>query len=216
MGGNVGYIERHEAPSPSLSSVSDDPSDASLTAAWQTGDKAAFGVLFQRHADSLFDYCHRRCGDREVAEDLVQQAFLEAWRQRHSLVISSGSLRPWLFGVARNLLLHEWRRVERGARSLGPNEAQVLGDPADAVIDRLDAQAALTDARARLNGLPDRYREPPLLWAWDEMTNEDIALILDLPIGTVKSRLARARRNLSVSAATVVAGVPTTTTQEGG
>lgn len=84
------------------------------------------------------------------------------------------------------------------------------------MIDRLDAQAALTDARARLNGLPDRYREPPLLWAWDEMTNEDIALILDLPIGTVKSRLARARRNLSVSAATVVAGVPTTTTQEGG
>lgn len=99
MGGNVGYIERHEAPSPSLSSVSDDPSDASLTAAWQTGDKAAFGVLFQRHADSLFDYCHRRCGDREVAEDLVQQAFLEAWRQRHSLVISSVRCDPGCSGL---------------------------------------------------------------------------------------------------------------------
>ena len=172
--------------------------DVKLWAAAQRGDTEAFGRLFDRHADVVYRYASLRLRRNDLAEDVVSTAFGEAWRQRDRIDLRDGSLLPWLLGVARNQANRQWRQQARlaplhAASSGGLREA----DFADGVASRLDAPAELRAVTEALARLPEGAREVLVLSVWGQLTHEQIAAELEISVGTVKSRLSRARSRLS-------------------
>ena len=171
--------------------------DEDLWGRSRRGDDVAFGRLFDRHADALFRYCVVRLRSRESAQDVVSYVFAEAWRQRHRIELQAGSLRPWLFSVARNRTGRvQAQLIKRADRSLGETVV-VLDDHADRVVDRVDAQRLCADVLAAIDVLPTAAREVLVLSVWGGLTYEQIAAELNIEIGTVKSRLNRARQRLA-------------------
>jgi RNA polymerase sigma-70 factor (ECF subfamily) len=174
--------------------VTSDETDWPLVA---DGDHDAFARVFDRHADLIFRFARRRVGDVTVAEEITSQVFLETWRRRREVTLLDGSLRAWMLGIARNLQRRHWRSTERKIRAIERlSPAADEPDTTDAVADRLDAIDELAQVRRRLDGLSDSHREVLLLAVWEELSYEEIAAVLDVPIGTVRSRIARARQRL--------------------
>src|SRR5918992_1750206 len=93
-------------------------SDRELWAQAASGSDAAFGMLFERHASAVYNYCFRRVGNWSAAEDLTSATFLEAWRRRDQVRPTRDSLRPWLLGVATNLLRNDIRSRRRREAAL--------------------------------------------------------------------------------------------------
>jgi RNA polymerase sigma-70 factor (ECF subfamily) len=168
------------------------------------GDHAAFERVFDRHADLIFRFVRRRTGDGVLAEEIVSQVFLEAWRQRKTVRLLDGSLRSWLLGVASNLVRRHWRSLGRRERAIArlPDPAPIR-DHADDVAGRTDDRLRLESLRAQLEGMPRIQVEVLLLWAWEELSYDEIARTLAIPVGTVRSRLSRARRYLNGAEGTV-------------
>jgi RNA polymerase sigma-70 factor (ECF subfamily) len=179
-------------PRPSLRAVPG-PSDAELMAR-SADEPESFAVLFDRHATAVHRYLGRRVG--ELADDLLSETFLIAFRRRAAWRAMHLEVRPWLFGIATNVLRGHVRAEQRRYRALARLATEPEhrpDDPGDAA-DRLDAEAlrgALADALA---GLKTRDRDVLLLFAWGQLGYEEIAAVLDVPVGTVRSRLNRARR----------------------
>jgi len=110
----------------------------------------------------------------------------------------SSSCRPWLFGIARNLLADERGRAGRSAALAARLSPQAFGDDAiDASIDALDATDRWSEVAAALSRLDDDTRELLLIVAWDRLTYGEAAEVLGIPVGTVRSRISRARAHLS-------------------
>ena len=184
------------------------PSDNVLWERAAGGDVEAFGALFSRHAPAVHAFCLRRTADPAVADDLTSIVFLEAWRRCADVRIEPGAARAWLLGVAVNTLRGHWRSRRRHAAALGRLHAGTAGpDEAERAAERLDAAARLRQARDALAGLRREERDVLTLIAWGELDYEGAALALGIPVGTVRSRLSRARRRLrehpSLAAATV-------------
>jgi RNA polymerase sigma factor (sigma-70 family) len=156
---------------------------------------ASFARVFERHFVSVHRYLSQRLGPN-LADEFAAQVFLVAFDRRSRYDLSSEDARPWLFGIATNLARHHWRAErrwlkdrERAVIELSASET----DPAEDLTSTvLDEQLGLY-----LHALPRRDREALLLLAWGELTYEEIARALDVPIGTVRSRISRARRRLS-------------------
>jgi RNA polymerase sigma factor (sigma-70 family) len=154
----------------------------------------AFGELFDRHWDSVFRYCRSRAGD--AGEDLAAETFKLAFDRRATYDLDRADARPWLLGLATNLIRNHLRGCERGRRALqrldvGPGE-----DHADAAIGRAEA-ALLGPALAQaLEGIPEGDRDDLLLMAWHDLSYAEVAEALDVPLGTVRSRISRARLRL--------------------
>ncbi|MCZ2858777.1 RNA polymerase sigma factor [Blastococcus sp. VKM Ac-2987] len=169
------------------------PGDAELIAR-SVADPAEFAPLFDRHAATVHSYLGRRVG--ELADDLLSETFLIAFRRRAAYRPEHVEVRPWLLGIATNVvrghLRTEQRRYKALARAAAEPERHGT-DPGDAA-DRLDAQALRGPLAAALAGLKPRDRDALLLLAWGELGYEEIAAVLDVPVGTVRSRLHRARR----------------------
>ncbi|MEW9547156.1 RNA polymerase sigma factor [Nonomuraea sp. NPDC050783] len=150
-----------------------------------------FADLFDRHAPALRRYVARRLGPA-LADDIVSDAFLAAFRRRHRYDASHPDARPWLYGIAARLISRH-RRVEvRLYRALVRSGADEIAEPyTERVDDRIAAQqAGLAGALAELS---PGDREVLLLVAWADMSYDDVARALDIPAGTVASRLHRAR-----------------------
>lgn len=161
------------------------------------GDHRAFERVFDRHSDLVYRFVRRRTGDTQLAEDLTAQVFLEAWRQRARVEPSQGSMRPWLLGVAANLVRRHWRTLGRRSKALSRLPLpSTQDDLAESVVGGVDAQRRLADVRHRIESLPARQSEVLLLWAWEQLDYAEIAAVLGVPIGTVRSRLSRARDSL--------------------
>lgn len=162
------------------------------------GDHAAFERVFDRHADLIYRFVRRRSGDVDLAEEIVSQVFLEVWRQRKRVRLLDGSLRSWMLGVASNLVRRHWRSLERGRRAVArlPDPTTVR-DHADEVADRADGQRRLEELRVQLERMPHEQVEALLLWAWEELSYDEIAQVLEVPVGTVRSRLSRSRKRLN-------------------
>lgn len=175
--------------------------DEQLWSLLRNGDPAALGALFDRHADAVYRFCLYRCGSPADAEDLAATVFLEAWRDRGRLTLTSESALPLLYGIARHLCAHFHRSRSRGDRAMLriPHHGEEA-DCAEAVVDRLDREAVALRMQRALADLPRRLREVVELCLIGEMNIAVAAAALGVPEGTVKSRLSRARAQLRAHA----------------
>ena len=170
-------------------------SDAELLAG-SAAEPELFGAVFDRHYDRIALYLRRRL-DSTVADELAAETFLQAFRARARYDRSRENVCGWLFGIATRLVARHhraetrrWRAYARAA-ARGYEEADI--DAAHARVDAGAMTVALADSLARLRG-PER--DVLLLYAWAEMSYEELAMTLEIPIGTVRSRLSRARDHL--------------------
>jgi RNA polymerase sigma factor (sigma-70 family) len=170
--------------------------EAALWALVRKGDADALGRLFDRHHRAIYNYCFRHTSDWVTAEDLTSIVFLEAWRRR-DVELTSGFVLAWLFGIARNVVRNRKRseRRHRAALARLPIEFRTpsFADDADA---RLDAERAMRAILAAAKRLPRREGEVLSLCVWSGLSYEEAVLSLGVPVGTVRSRLSRARQRL--------------------
>jgi RNA polymerase sigma-70 factor (ECF subfamily) len=149
-------------------------------------DPEVFAVLFDRHFDAIHGYAQRRVGP-DLADEIAAETFTRAFDRRGRYDSSRDNARPWLLGIATNLLRHHWRserrRLDAYARG-GRREHHELSGPIAAELV------------VALKALPRREREPLLLLAWADLSYEEIAAALGAPVGTVRSRISRARARL--------------------
>jgi RNA polymerase sigma-70 factor (ECF subfamily) len=171
--------------------------DDSRIVAASLDEPEAFGELFRRHAPRLHAYIRRRLGP-PLADDLVSEAFATAFRQR-ARFDGRREFGAWLWGIAANLIARHHRqetRMYRAYARTGVDPAADAADVAGAAGDRA-AAAALGPALAKaLASLSAQERDAVLLLAWAEMSYAEIAATLDLPLGTVKAKIHRARKKL--------------------
>lgn len=162
------------------------------TLGWaMAGDRESFALLVQQHGQAVHSYLARR-GGRGAADDLLTEVWLRAWRSRDTYDLAWDDPRPWLYGIARNVLRLHWR-----AGADRPDAPfQLSDDPWAAVDDRIDAGRLRGALDEGLNSLPDEYREVVLLVAWEQLSPAEVAVALHLPPSTVRSRLHRARQTL--------------------
>jgi RNA polymerase sigma-70 factor (ECF subfamily) len=155
-----------------------------------------FTELFDQHGRAVYNYCFRRTADWSLAEDLTSAVFLEAWRRRRDLRLETA--RPWLFGIATNLLRNQRRSLRRHAAALSrvtPLDPE--RDFADDLAERLDAESDARRLADHLRRLPRRHQDVIGLCLLAELTYEEAATALRIPVGTVRSRLARGRDRLA-------------------
>lgn len=173
-----------------------EPSDGDLWARSCAGDREAFGLLFERHARAIYNYCFRRVGNWATAEDLLSVVFLEAWRRREKR-LPPDKILPWLYGIATNVVRNQRRSERRFAVALGRMPSvEPQPDFADRADERLDDEWQAQGALALLGKLSRREQDVFVLCAVMDLSYEDTALALGVPVGTVRSRLSRARSRL--------------------
>jgi RNA polymerase sigma-70 factor (ECF subfamily) len=163
------------------------------------GGTASFGLLFERHARAVYNLSFRRTGNWAVAEDLTSEVFLLAWRRRRDVVFTTegGSVLPWLLGVAVNLARNRRRSDRRAGAAVARLDAGASeADFSDDVVGRLADERQMADVLAVIERLPGQEQEVLALCAWSGLSYEDCALALGVPVGTVRSRLSRARTHL--------------------
>ncbi|WP_369248362.1 RNA polymerase sigma factor [Streptomyces sp. R41] len=164
----------------------------------RAGDHDAFGELFDAYARSVYNHAYRLTGDWALAEDVVSLTFLDAWRLREKLDEEGGSPRPWLLGIATNVTRNTRRAARRHAAAVArlPRD-EVARDFADEIAGRLDAAAQLELVRTALAKLRRPEREVLALCVWSGLDYAAAAEALGVPVGTLRSRLSRARTKLA-------------------
>jgi RNA polymerase sigma-70 factor (ECF subfamily) len=170
-------------------------SDAELIAA-SLRDPRVFAGLFDRHYAAVAGFLRRRL-ERALADELASETFLQAFDGRGRYDVSRADARPWLFGIASHLLSRHRRREERRLRAFARADRAAEDERGfEDVERRLDAATAAPVLAAALASLQTGDREVLLLYAWADLTYEEIAVALRLPVGTVRSRLHRARERV--------------------
>lgn len=172
--------------------------DAVLWRRAAAGDVDAFALLFERHARRIYSYCFRRTADWSLAEDLTSVTFLVAWQGRQKVVLEAESALPWLYGIATNVLRNQRRSLRRYRAALErlPIERPDEPDFADETQERLDDVREMRTLLRLFARLPRREQDVIALCDWSGLSYDDVARVLEVPIGTVRSRLARGRRRL--------------------
>jgi RNA polymerase sigma-70 factor (ECF subfamily) len=171
--------------------------DAALWA--RTGEEpTAFAELFQRHADAVYNHCFRKTASWSAAEDLRSVVFLEAWRRRTDVRLHEDSILPWLLAVANNVVRTRARSMRRHRAMLQrlPVSMVSADDPEAEAINRLHDEAQMRRVQAAIGGLTRAEQDVLALCVWAELDYAAAAVALGVPVGTVKSRLSRARQHL--------------------
>lgn len=163
----------------------------------RAGDKEAFAELYDDEAKAVYNHAFRLTGDWSMAEEVMAETFLDAWRTRHRVESDSGPLRPWLLGIATNKARNQRRSLGRRLAFLAshPPPRQVE-DFADATAARVDDARELSAVGSALRHLRTREREVLTLCVWAGLDYAQAAEALGVPVGTVRSRLSRARARL--------------------
>jgi RNA polymerase sigma factor (sigma-70 family) len=173
--------------------MSENQSDSAAIAA-SLLDPGAFGVIFERHYDAVHGYLQRRLDDAR-ADEIASQTFLLAFDGRARFDRSRADARPWLFGIATNLA-HNHRRHElvelRAVAAMRPE----VGAAVEGVEARVDAERLRGPLARALAELPTEEADVLCLLVWAELSQGEVADALAIPLGTVKSRLSRARGRL--------------------
>jgi RNA polymerase sigma-70 factor, ECF subfamily len=159
-------------------------------------DPERFAVVFDRHAPHIHRYLARRVG-HQVADDLVAETFLAAFGKRHKYDLSYPEARPWLYGIATNLVgqhhrdevrQYRIRRAATGDPEMPGHATRVAADVTAQAIRKLLARA--------LSELSAADRDVLVLIAWEQLTYDEAARAIGVPVGTIRSRLNRARTKL--------------------
>ncbi|MEV0401869.1 RNA polymerase sigma factor [Actinoallomurus sp. NPDC050550] len=159
-------------------------------------DPERFATLFDRHHRPIHRYVARRLGT-QVADDLVGETFLIAFQRRDTYDLSYSHALPWLYSIATSLVARHRRDEERYLRALRRTGVDPLPEPiADQVTGRVVAQEQERRLAGALAGLSQGDRDVLLLVAWGDLSYEETAQALSVPVGTVRSRLHRARREV--------------------
>ena len=165
------------------------PSDEELYRRIREGDREALGTLYERREAALYRYALQVSGNRTMAEEAVHEAFSELIRPRSGFDAGRGSLEAYLYGIVRNRL--------RVARRLAPMENASEPAAEDDILRRLIEDEAAAALYSAVRELPEAYRDAVLLCDLEERSYEEAAQLMDCPVGTVRSRLYRARRLLA-------------------
>lgn len=173
----------------------DERTDAKIVAA-SLSEPEVFGMLFDRYYDPLRRYIVRRLGP-QVADDVAGETFLVAFRERSRYDLARGEVRPWLFGIATHLIARHRRSEEARYRALArtPIETDNV-EPHDRVVDSVTADAARPALAMALTALSQHDRHALLLVVWAGLSYQEAAEALGVPVGTVASRINRARRKV--------------------
>ncbi|MBB5804644.1 RNA polymerase sigma-70 factor (ECF subfamily) [Saccharothrix ecbatanensis] len=156
----------------------------------------AFAAIFDRHAPHIRRYLARRLGT-QVADDLVAETFLAAFDKRERYDQARPDAQPWLYGIATNLVGRHRRQEARRYQARSSDQSDAAeADHADRVAAEVTAQAMRSMLAGALGGLSDEDRDVLLLVAWEQLAYEEVAAALAIPVGTVRSRLNRARRKV--------------------
>lgn len=171
--------------------------EPNLRARLRAGDRDAFGVLFDEYAHAVYNLGFRLTGNWSVAEEVVSLTFLEAWRLRDRIDPGGEPLQPWLLGIAVNVSRNLARASRRHQAALGRlPPSPPVPDFAEELAGRLDDAARLREVGKALGTLRRGEREVIALCVWSELDYATAARALGVPVGTVRSRLSRARRKL--------------------
>ncbi|WP_155337271.1 RNA polymerase sigma factor [Acrocarpospora corrugata] len=166
------------------------------------GDAEAFEQLFDEFARSVYGHAFRLTGNQSAAEDVLSLTFLEAWRLRHRIDAGGGSLRPWLLGIATNVARNTRRAARRHDDALARlPRAEQVPDFADEVVGRADDAERLAAVQRAFGTLRRQEQEVFALVVGSGLGYAEAARALDISVGTVRSRLSRARRKLEASVA---------------
>lgn len=172
--------------------------ESMLIACVGAGDRKAFETLFERHHGRVFRFARQMGASPDVAEDITQEVFIALMSCAARFESRLGSVSTFLYGVTRNLLRRQFRlgasRREVGLAALA--ECPTLAAPGGAHED-LERLETVTRLREAIAGLPDAYREVVVLCQLHELSYEETARVMGCPIGTVRSRLNRARAVLA-------------------
>ncbi|MFF0293863.1 RNA polymerase sigma factor [Kitasatospora sp. NPDC004614] len=167
----------------------------------RAGDPDVFGELFDRYARTVYNHAFRLTADWSVAEDVMSATFMEAWRLRDRVAEEGGSLRPWLLGIATNLARNHCRsnrRYRAAAAALaatGPSVVE-MPDHAEEVVGQVDDRRRIAATVTAIGALRRAEREVLILCLWEGLEYAEAAEALGVPVGTVRSRLSRARTKL--------------------
>jgi len=167
-------------------------SDAEVIAG-SLDDPERFAIIFGRHADEIHRYAARRLG-QQAAADVVSEVFLAAFRNRGRYQPGRSDARPWLYGISTKVISQQLRAEGRRAHLLAAVPAPPPAEfPADDIGDRITAERLRPVLFGVLAELSPADRELVLLVAWAELSYKQAAQALEIPVGTVRSRLHRAR-----------------------
>ena len=165
-----------------------------------SGDREAFATLFRRHEARVFRFSRQMLGSKEAAEDITQEVFMALAQNAPRYQPALGSLSTYLYGIARNLVLQRHKRsrlrVEVDLADLTDDETRALATSSDPIGD-LSRARAIRQLRVEILRLPVHYREVIVLCELNGRSYEDAASIAGCPVGTVRSRLNRARALLA-------------------
>jgi RNA polymerase sigma-70 factor (ECF subfamily) len=168
-----------------------------LRARIRAGDREAFSELYDAYARAVYNHAQRLTGDWSTAEEVMGDTFLDAWRNRERLEPDGGTLKPWLLGMATNKARNANRGLGRRLAFLARRPAPPpVADFADETAGRLDDARRLAAVRQVYGRLRRGEREVLALCVWSGLDYAQAAEALGVPVGTVRSRLSRARERL--------------------
>ncbi|MFJ1912788.1 RNA polymerase sigma factor [Streptomyces sp. NPDC088147] len=176
----------------------------------RAGDSSAYAELFDSYARAVYNHAFRLTADWSTAEDVMAATFMEAWRLRGRVDPEGGSLRPWLLGIATNTARNQFRSNRRYRAAANAAAAAELSFPdhADEVAGRVDDRRRLATVLTSLAALRRTEREVIALCLGEGLDYEAAAEALGIPVGTVASRLSRARKKLRALAEAELARPP--------
>jgi len=172
--------------------------DEDLVRRFRAGDPGAFTELVRRHQQRVYSLCVRMLGDAEAAADVAQDTFLAVLRKIDGFRGDS-AFTTWLHRVAVNACYDELRRKQRRPMLHVIPEDSPEREPGPAVVDHADEVAGTSDAAAALASIPDEFRVALVLADVQDLAYAEIARVLDVPVGTVKSRVHRGRIALAAA-----------------
>ncbi|MFF5403712.1 RNA polymerase sigma factor [Streptomyces misionensis] len=161
------------------------------------GDREAFAQLYEDFARAVYNHALRLTGDWSTAEEVMSETFLTAWRSRDRVQEEGGSLLPWLLGIATHKADNARRGYRRRQLFLARQSPGAVEDFAARTAGRIDDARRLHAVQAALGRLRRPEREVLVLCVWSGLDYQETAEALGIPVGTVRSRLSRAREKLA-------------------